>query len=185
MNDNERICPVEIAGSLDGKIRKLMHNPVKILKPHVQEGMRVLDMGCGPGYFTLPMANLVGPTGQVCAVDLQQGMLDIVQRKILATPWRDRVVMHCCTQNALDLDSVLFERILLFWMLHEVPDQLRLLKELYNVLQVGGYILLVEPYGHVGAKKFAQELAYAQQVGFAVERCAAPFFSRAAQLRRS
>jgi len=52
-----RVCPVERAGSLDNKIRRWLRNPQKILGPYIDEGMTVLDIGCGPGLFTADFAN--------------------------------------------------------------------------------------------------------------------------------
>ena len=45
--------------------------------------MTVLDVGCGPGFFTLDMARLVGPSGRVIAADLQEGMLEKLGQKIV------------------------------------------------------------------------------------------------------
>jgi len=50
---NKRICPVRYSGRLDNKIRKLFQNPQKILGNYVKDGMTVLDLGCGPGFFRL------------------------------------------------------------------------------------------------------------------------------------
>jgi len=47
------VCPAEFAGSLDNSFRRWLHNPQKILKPYIKEGMTVLDLGCGPGVFTV------------------------------------------------------------------------------------------------------------------------------------
>jgi ubiquinone/menaquinone biosynthesis C-methylase UbiE len=69
------VCPVERAGSLDSKIRRWLQNPQKILVPYVREEMTVLDIGCGPGLFSVEMARMVGKSGRVIAVDLQEGML--------------------------------------------------------------------------------------------------------------
>lgn len=56
--DRDRVCPVEIAGSPDNDLRRLLQNPLKILSPYVKEGMTAVDVGCGPGFFTIPMAHL-------------------------------------------------------------------------------------------------------------------------------
>jgi ubiquinone/menaquinone biosynthesis C-methylase UbiE len=45
----------------------------------VKPGMTVCDMGCGNGYFTLPLAKMVGPTGRVLAVDVQPEMLELLK----------------------------------------------------------------------------------------------------------
>ena len=52
-NERNRVCPVELANSFDSKIRKWLQNPRKILSPYIKEGMTVLDIGCGPGFFSM------------------------------------------------------------------------------------------------------------------------------------
>ena len=74
-NERNRVCPVELANSLDSKIRSLIQNPRKILKPYIKEGMKVLDIGCGPGFFSVAIAEMVGKNGKVIAADMQEGML--------------------------------------------------------------------------------------------------------------
>jgi ubiquinone/menaquinone biosynthesis C-methylase UbiE len=81
-NDRNRVCPVELANSLDNKIRRWLQNPQKILSPYVKEGMKILDVGCGPGFFSVELAKMVGAHGKVYAVDLQEGMLQKLRDKI-------------------------------------------------------------------------------------------------------
>jgi Ribosomal protein L11 methylase len=61
--DALRVCPVERAGGLDNWVRRWLQNPRKFLAPYVSKGMTVLDMGCGPGFFSLEMASMVGVSG--------------------------------------------------------------------------------------------------------------------------
>ena len=61
------VCPAEFASSLDNIFRKLVHNPRKILEPYISKKMHVLDLGCGPGYFSKELARLVGEEGLVIA----------------------------------------------------------------------------------------------------------------------
>ena len=77
-----RVCPVELAGSLDNKIRRWLQDPRKILAPYVKEGMTALDIGCGPGFFSIEMAKMVGRNGKVISADLQEGMLKKLGKKI-------------------------------------------------------------------------------------------------------
>src|SRR5690606_36681330 len=79
---SQRVCPVACAGTLDGVFRRWLQSPRRILSPYIREGMTVLDFGCGPGFFTVTMAELVGPTGHVIAADLQEGMLDLLESRI-------------------------------------------------------------------------------------------------------
>ena len=74
-NEKNRVCPVTLAGGLDNTIRKWLQNPRKILGPYIKEGMIVLDVGCGPGFFSIELAQMVGNSGRVVAADLQEGML--------------------------------------------------------------------------------------------------------------
>ncbi len=67
------VCPAEHAGWLATPLRRLLQDPRRILDGLVAAGDTAIDFGCGPGFFTLPMAELVGPGGRVVAVDLQAG----------------------------------------------------------------------------------------------------------------
>lgn len=151
--DKNRVCPVELAGGLDHWIRHWIQNPNRILSHHVQEGMVVLDVGCGPGYFTVPMAKIVGATGKVIACDMQEGMLDKVRGKIQGTELEDRIQLHLCSQHHLGLSEPV-DFVLAFYMMHEVPDQERLLGELASILRPTAGILVVEPPFHVSHREF-------------------------------
>ena len=78
---NKRVCPVENARGLDNIFRKWIHNPNKILGEYVNEGMVVLDVGCGPGLYSVEMAKMVGKSGKVIAADLQEGMLKRLKKQ--------------------------------------------------------------------------------------------------------
>ena len=60
----------------------LIHNAKRDLKKvPLKKGMRVVDYGCGPGRYTLPIAKLVGPKGRVFAVDIHPLAIKIVKKK--------------------------------------------------------------------------------------------------------
>ena len=81
MSDTSRICSWKHAFALDNPIRRLIHNPQKILGGYIEPGQTVLDVGCGPGAFSIAMAKMVGELGKVIAVDVQEEMLQIVREK--------------------------------------------------------------------------------------------------------
>ncbi|MCW9096800.1 MAG: methyltransferase domain-containing protein, partial [Ignavibacteriaceae bacterium] len=92
MCDNKnRICPVEKADSLDTRFRRWFQSPKKILKPYIKEGMTVLDLGCGPGFFSIELAKMVGSSGKVITADLQKGMLEKLKEKIKGTQLENRI----------------------------------------------------------------------------------------------
>ena len=73
----ERICPWWLAYTFDNALRRLFQRPEPMLAAYVQTGMTAMDVGCGMGYFSIGMAKMVGSSGKVIAVDVQQRMLKV------------------------------------------------------------------------------------------------------------
>jgi ubiquinone/menaquinone biosynthesis C-methylase UbiE len=166
--ERNRVCPVELASSLDGRIRRWIQNPNKIVAPYVKEGMTVLDVGCGPGFFSIEMAKLVGPGGKVISADLQEGMLEGLGNKIRGTAFEERIKRVKCEKDKVNVsDSVDF--ILAFYMVHEVPDKNSFFKQLRLILKEQGRFLLVEPkLFHVSRKEFQATTKLAENNGFRI-----------------
>ena len=178
-----RVCPVERAGSLDSRIRRWFQDPKKILSPYLKEGMTALDLGCGPGFFTIDMAQLVGNAGRVIASDLQEGMLQKLQNKILETGIEDRIILHRCEKDRIGISEQV-DFILAFYMIHELPDQNAFFNEISAILKTGGLLLIAEPPFHVSKQAFRQTLEKAEKAGLV--RAAGPkiFFSKTAILKK-
>ncbi len=158
------ICPASHAGFLAIRLRSLVHNPGKILAGLIEEGQTVADLGCGPGFFTIPMARLVGESGRVIAVDLQQGMLDRLMRAAERAGVAARVQPHKCEADAIGVSEPV-DLALAFYMVHEVPDVERFLGEVAEMLKPSGRFLIVEPKFHVSAAAFAKTVELARGVG--------------------
>lgn len=166
--DKPRVCPVELAGGLDNKIRRWLQNPERILAPFVKDGMKVLDVGCGPGFFSIAMAGLVGKAGKVISADLQEGMLQKVRDKIKGTELEERIRLVKCDSDSINIRERV-DFILTFYMVHEVPDKNSLFKQLKSVLKEEGQYLLVEPkLFHVSRKAWVATLKLAEENGFKV-----------------
>ncbi len=161
------VCPAELAGTLDNAIRRLVHNPRKILGPYINKGMTVLDLGCGPGFFTVELARLVGDEGTVIAADIQPLMLEKMKMKIRETSLEKRVEAHICQDNRIGISQKL-DFVLAFWMIHEVPDKLGMFEELMSVLKPGGKILIVEPKFHVSRKSFKKMITILESTGLQI-----------------
>lgn len=180
-----RVCPLELASSLDNKIRKWLQNPQKILAPYVKEGMTALDIGCGPGFFSIEMAKMVGRNGKIISADLQEGMLKKLAKKIKGTELKERITLVKCAKDKINISEKV-DFILAFYMVHEVPDKNTFFKELQSALNDKGEFLLVEPkLFHVSQKEFELTTGIAENNGFKIHQGPKLPFSRSAILRNA
>jgi len=163
----DRICPYWVGYLLLNPLRKLLENPDKILRPFVQEGMKVLEPGCGMGYFTLPLARMVGPNGQVVAVDIQQKMLSALERRARKAGVLNRIDLRQIESEGLGVEDLSgkVDFAVAFHMVHEVPDQAFFFNDIKNALKPGGSILIVEPKGHVSEADFGKTISIAEKTG--------------------
>jgi ubiquinone/menaquinone biosynthesis C-methylase UbiE len=180
--EKKRICPVERADHLDNKIRRWFQSPEKILKPYLKEGMTILDLGCGPGFFSIDMAYMIGRTGRLIAADLQNGMLQKLEKKIKGTPVEKRITLHQCEPNRIGLlERVDF--ILAFYLIHELPDQDSFFGEIKTILKPNGQIFIAEPPLHVSKSAFEESIRKACNKGFTLAAKPKVFLSKTAILR--
>ena len=184
-SERNRVCPVELANSLDNRIRRWLQNPQKILAPYIREGMTVLDIGCGPGFFSVEIAKRVGKSGRVISADLQSGMLEKLRNKIKGTELEDRIKLVKCDKDKVNVvDKV--DLILAFFMVHEVPDKGAFFLELKNILNENGLFLLIEPkLFHVSEKAFRETTVLAEGAGFKIYQGPKLPFSWSAVLRNA
>ena len=175
----EKVCPVEKAGRLDMRIRRWFQNPDKILGGYIKEGMTVLDIGCGTGFFSIPMANMVGTSGKVIAADLQEGMLNKLKNKVKGTELEKRIKLNKCEKNRIGITEKV-DFVLAFYMVHEVPDQKNFFKEILSIMKPNGRFLIVEPkYIHVSKREFEESVRNATGTGFRPSEKPKVFLGRA------
>lgn len=178
------VCPWWGGYFIDNPLRRLLHDPQKILSPYIRSGMTVLDVGCGMGWFSLALAQLVGDQGRVVAVDLQRKMLDTLRRRAERATVAHRIQTHRCEQNQLGI-HIQVDFALAFAMVHEVPDQERLLREIRDCLQPGGLLLVAEPRVHVSGRAFQRTETIALELGLEVAERPAVRWCRAVVLRKA
>ena len=164
-SSENHVCPWWVAYTFDNPLRRIIHNPKKVLGNYVKEGMTVMDLGCGMGYFSIGMARLVGGKGKVIAVDLQQKMLDTMVKRASRSGVADRISPHLSTADDLELEERV-DFILAFWMVHEVPDQKSLFNSLKSILGADGKMLIAEPKMHVTAEDLKMTVDIAQSCGW-------------------
>jgi ubiquinone/menaquinone biosynthesis C-methylase UbiE len=148
-------------------LRKLVENPKKILGPFIDEGMVVLEPGCAMGFFTLPLARMVGSEGKVIAVDLQTEMLAALEHRARKAGLIDRIDIREAGPTGLGLDNLArtADFCTLIHVAHEVPDRDRLFRDISDTLKTGGRLLVIEPGWHVSEEDFEVSLAAAGAAG--------------------
>lgn len=161
------VCPHTLSFFLNNPVRRIFQNPLKILNPYIEKGITVMDLGCGPGFFTIDMARLVGPEGKVIAADLQEKMLEHVRKKAARYNVEDRIRFFRCEKDRIGFKEKV-DFILAFYMVHETPSPGDLFDEMKNMLNENGRILVVEPKMHVSKKVFKKMLSVVNETGFKI-----------------
>lgn len=175
------------AAHLDTSLRRFIYRPDRLAKSYIDPGARVLDFGCGPGFFTRAFAQRVGEGGQVFAVDLQEEMLVIVWEKLEKEGLLSRITTHQCAPDSIGLPSAMngtFDTAFAIFVVHEVPDPARLFQEIHSLLKPGGTFFYSEPPFIVSGTEFNEHLAEAEAAGFRVDGTSWYFLNRAALLKK-
>jgi ubiquinone/menaquinone biosynthesis C-methylase UbiE len=164
---HNRVCPWWLGYLLVSPLRRFLYNPEEILRPYIKEGINVLDVGCGMGFFSLPIARMIGETGRVVCVDLQERMIKGLIKRAKKAGLTDRIDARTCGKNSLDVNDIAgkIDFALAFALVHEVRDKERLFSEIYDSLNNDGKFLIVEPKGHVSDKDFEKTVFIAESAG--------------------
>jgi len=160
------VCPAWLSFSLDFGLRRAVHGPEEILRDLVRPGMTALDIGCGPGFFSIPMARMVGEGGRVIAADIQKRMLERLVRNARSAGMEARIVPHLASPADVGV-SERVDFILAFWMVHEVPEAHRgyFFGQIAGLMKPESRFLLVEPKIHVPEGSFERTCNTARDAG--------------------
>lgn len=128
----------------DNPLRRALDNPFKQLRAAgIKQGQRVLEVGCGPGFFTLPAAELVGPDGCVFAIDIHPKAIEVVGRKLSRSGLTNvKLTLVSASDTGLPAESI--DVAFLFGVAHALPMD-KVIPEMYRLLKPGG-ILAVETF---------------------------------------
>jgi ubiquinone/menaquinone biosynthesis C-methylase UbiE len=131
---------------LMSKERRQQHDPQTVLKEAgVRKGMVIADLGSGPGFFTIPMAQMTGEKGLVYAVDSNQAMLEGLRENIAKSEVNPNIIKMvnsdvCHTGIAKEsVDLVFFANVL-----HEVEPKKAFLQEVRRISKTTAYIVVVD-----------------------------------------
>ncbi len=124
--------------------RQEEENCVEMLKAlHIAPGQTVCDMGCGNGFYTVPMSKLVGPTGRVLAVDVQSEMLTLLRARLRKENITNVRPLHGQLWDPKLPDGEV-DLILLVDVYHEFSHPEQMLQAMRKSLKPDGRLALVE-----------------------------------------
>ncbi len=110
---------------------------------NLKPGERIADVGCGPGYFTLPLAEAVGPTGKVWAVDIEAEMLDRLRERI-AEGDLSNIEPQLVPENDPMLPAGEVDTILIVNTYHHFSYRPVYVSKLRRALAPGGRIVIID-----------------------------------------
>jgi predicted methyltransferase len=135
---------VEGADWLDRSERDLEEDPDRAINVlNIEKGSTVADVGAGSGYMTVKLSKKVGPQGKVYATDIQQGMLDLLAKR-LARNKIANVAAVLGTQDDPKLPAGAIDLILMVDVYHELSQPQVMLRRLRDSLKPAGRLVLVE-----------------------------------------
>ncbi len=132
---NDRLIPPL---ALSNPLRRLIENPYSVVKRFVREGMVVADIGCGPGFYTIPIAEIVREKGKVYAVDANPKSIEVLKAKA-ARKGLTNIIAKVSSASDLSfipdssVDFVLSKDVLCCMRDHEGA-----IKEIYRILKTKG-----------------------------------------------
>lgn len=153
---------------LDNFLRRLFQNPSKIVGEYINKGDTVFEIGCGPGFFTIDIAKLVGISGKVIAIDKQQHMLDKNKKKAIKYDVSDRIEFHLSNSKDIGLNKKA-DFIFLYYTVHAVENIKTFLSQVKDLLKENGEVLIVEPNIHVEKEYFKNMIKIITKIGFKIK----------------
>lgn len=157
-------CPYAVAWLVDNPYRRRQVGPL-LAWIGIRPGERVLELGPGPGAFTIPAARLVEPGGSIVAVDIQPAMIAAVERKARQSGLTN-VETRVAGAYELPLDDGSIDRAFLVTVLGEIPDRQRALAELRRVLKPDGILSITEQFMDPDYPLASTVIRWAAEAGF-------------------
>jgi len=157
-------CPYALARIVDNPIRRRYMGKIQD-RIGIQPGERVLELGPGPGAFTVEAARRTEPGGTLVAVDIQPQMIAAVEQRVQEAG-ATNVETHVASAYELPLEDESIDRAFLATVLPEIPDKHRALLELHRILKPGGVLSVTEEFLDPDYPLAQTTIRWAEQAGF-------------------
>jgi arsenite methyltransferase len=163
--DRPRACPAAFSWVLERPRRINQEVPQVLDRIGVYHGERVLEVGCGPGIYTVQAAPRLKPDGQLIAVDLQREMVERASERVRGAGI-DNVEFYVADAHQLPLEDASVDRAFLVGVLPEIPDPQGALGELHRVLRPQGILSISEGFFDPDYRFAFETIRQVQQAGF-------------------
>ncbi|MEX2114127.1 MAG: class I SAM-dependent methyltransferase [Pirellulales bacterium] len=159
-------CPTMLSWAVDGPlVDRVAGTEITLQRMALVPGMTVVEIGPGPGRLLLPAARRVLPGGKAIGVELQQGMLDKLRRKLAHDDPGNIELIHAdATRAVLPRESA--DLIFLCTVLGEIPDRAAALKNCFDALRPGGRLSITEIAGDPHYQSRSKVKALTSAAGF-------------------
>ncbi len=129
---------------LDDPERLNLFDPEKLLKDFgIRQGMKVLDVGTGAGFYLPYLSKAVGEKGYVYAIDIQPLAVEYAKNKV-SQLGLSNVEVLLSVENGIPLDDNTVDFVFMAFVFHELENPLEFLKELERVSKPFGYLCIVD-----------------------------------------
>jgi ubiquinone/menaquinone biosynthesis C-methylase UbiE len=175
------ICPSWLSFILYNPLRKLLTDRQDILdESGVNADSVVLEVGAGNGFLT---EMLVGRARRVIAVELQEGMVKKLKRRVPTRPGEIEIIRGDISSIPGDEDVA--DVCLLYYSFHEVGNKAGAVTNICNMLKKGGVLAIYEPSLEVGERDMRATVSRFEEAGCKVELTRHGLFTRFARLRKT
>jgi ubiquinone/menaquinone biosynthesis C-methylase UbiE len=163
-------APAFTAGFLNSRFRRRLQPPEQVVGwMDIRPGMQVLELGPGPGTFTVEASRRVGPAGRITAVDIQPGMIARLEATLQAAGVTN-VTPRVASAYALPLPDASMDRAYMVTVLAEIPDPARALQEIRRVLKPDGALAVGEFLPDPDYPRRRTVIGWCRQAGFELVR---------------
>ncbi|MGD9720668.1 MAG: class I SAM-dependent methyltransferase [Pirellulales bacterium] len=177
-------CPTALAWMVDGRVVDYVSGTqITLDRMGIAPGMTVVEIGPGPGRLLLRAARRVLPAGRAIGVELQQGMIDKLRRKLQHDDPGNVELIHADATQAV-LPPASADLVFLCTVLGEIPDRARALANCRDALRPGGRLSITEIIGDPHYQSRSKVAALAKEAGFEPDGVAGNWWRYTANFRK-
>lgn len=181
-------APAFIGKWLDSNLRRKLQSPDKLIqRSGIEEGMEVLDLGCGSGAYITFIAEAVGEKGIVYAIDIEPKMLRQLENKLSRPENEDirNVEIKIADAYGLPFENDSLDLVLLVTVLQEIPDRAKALREIKRILKPGGFLAVTELLADPDYPLKATTIKICLAEGFALDEALGNFWYYTIRFKKS